>query len=238
MFSALGLPAGATAVAIVVSPGFVVIAADSRAVDASGKAQPDVCKIHKVGETIYVANKFVDDSAVDYSLDRTVRAARGGSAIDLAENVKRLIIKPLTAALEHQRGNNIAAYLTNFASGQAMGVTFIAFENKTPSVVDLRFFIEDLNAHKLSVRAEEHRCPGPDCPGGYAMLLTPNDLAPQFEAAHPRYWIGEAAAVAASAEAFVNLALDEKRIDIGPPLSLFVLDSPKGRWLKSGLCGE
>jgi hypothetical protein len=70
------------------------------------------------------------------------------------------------------------------------------------------------------------------------MVLVPEDLKARFEAAHPRYWLGDASTVAANAEAFVNSAIAQKRVDIGSPVSVFVLDSPIGRWLKPALCGR
>jgi hypothetical protein len=196
----------------------------------------------------YIPTKFVDDRASGYSLDKTVVEACGSSVADLAAKVKAAIIEPLTTALEHESSTDAVAFRQNFASGQAMGVAFLGYENGAPAMVDLRFIIEDLSAAKLKLSSDEHHCPGADCHGGYAMVLIPEDLkAPTplaserkswFEAAHPSYWLADAAAVAANAEAFVRLAIDEKRVDIGPPVSVFVLDSREGRWLKPGMCAK
>jgi hypothetical protein len=164
LFCAMSLPVCATSIALIVTPKFVVVAADSRSVDASGNIQPDVCKVRKAGKVFYIPNKFVGDSAVGYSLDKIVVEARGISVSDLAARVKAGVIEPLTAALEHGRSTAPAEFRQNFASGQAMGVTFLGFENGGPALVDLRFIIEDLSVAKLKLRTDEHRCPGADCP--------------------------------------------------------------------------
>ena len=67
----------------------------------------------------------------------------------------------------------------------------------------------DPGAADLNLEVEQHTCPGPDCPGGYALFLVPQELKTTFETKHPRYWIGDMFAVAANAEAFVNLAIGE-----------------------------
>jgi hypothetical protein len=117
-----------------------------------------------------------------------------------------------------------------------MGVVLVGFEKGSPAVVDLRFMIEDLDAAEIIARAEEHSCPGKDCPQGYAFVFVPQELRATFEAEHPRHWIGNSATVAANAEEFVIYAARQMPASVGPPVSVFVLNSNGGQWVKSGGC--
>jgi hypothetical protein len=72
IFCALSASAEATSVALIVTPKLVAIAADSRSMDANGRIQSDVCKIRRVGDIVYVPNRFVGDGTTGYSLDKTV----------------------------------------------------------------------------------------------------------------------------------------------------------------------
>lgn len=227
----------ATAIALIVTPRFAVVAADSKAVDSHGGVKADVCKIRRVGRIFYIANNFVSHSATGYNLERTIRDIQGNSVRDLAAKARMLIAGPLKKALAQSRRGDPRAFEANFAGGQATGVFFIGFEKGSPAAVDLQFQIDDLRAADPNVRVEQHSCPGAGCPNGFVVLLVPQDLQGEFEAEHPRYWIGDAATVAAAAEAFIDLAMRKRPLDVGPPVSILVIDSPKGRWLKDGLCG-
>jgi hypothetical protein len=159
LLAALFAQVHATSIAVIVTPKFAVIAADSRVVDAHGVVQSDTYKIRRAGEVFYITSKFVDDSASGYSLDQTVQSAHGTSSADLAGKVKVSINVPLATALKRFRAADLAAFKRNFSSGQAMGVVFIGFENNAPGVVDLRFMIEDLAAAQLTIKVEDHHCP-------------------------------------------------------------------------------
>ena len=52
----------ATAIALIVTPKFVVVATDSKVVDGHLVARNQECKIRTTGETFYVPNKFVRNS--------------------------------------------------------------------------------------------------------------------------------------------------------------------------------
>jgi len=226
----------ATAIALIVTPRFVVIAADSKAVDAHGAANGEVCKIRRAGEVFYIPNKFVSHRASGYDWNHTILGSRGDSVAELASKVKSTIAGPLNRAIVQSRAEDPMAFKDNFASAQAMGVVFVGFEKGAPAVVDLTFIIEDLNAADLKLRVEQHICPGADCSQGYVGIFVPQELKTTFEREHPRYWMGDASTVAANAEAFINLAIRQRLPDVGPPISVLVLDSPKGQWLKSGVC--
>ena len=116
-----------------------------------------------------------------------------------------------------------------------MGIVFVGFEKGAPAVVGLSFIIDDLNAPDLNVSVKQHSCPG-DCVKGYDAYFVPQDLRAQFETRHPDYAIGDGATVAHSAETFVNLAIGEQPLDIGPPIAVLIVDSLRTQWLKSGAC--
>jgi hypothetical protein len=81
----------ATGIALIITSRFVVVAADSKAVDAHSVAQADTCKIHKVGDVFYVANNFVGNSTTGYDLDRTILSIKGKSVADIARMAKILM---------------------------------------------------------------------------------------------------------------------------------------------------
>lgn len=226
----------ATAIALIVTPRFIVVAADSKVVGEHVAAKGNECKIRKAGDTFYVPNKFVNHSAAGYDLNKTVLSIAANSVAERAAKVKAAIGEPLKRAVEQSRREDTAAFKDNFASRQVMGVVFVGFENGAPVAVALSFIIEDLDAADLKVNVEQHSCPGADCPEGYALVFVPQELKAKFEQEHPRYWIGDPPTVAANAEAFINQAIAERLPDVGPPVSVLVIDSARGRWLKRGLC--
>ncbi len=100
----LVVPAGlhATAILIIRTPAYVIIAADSKAVDSHGRpyVEPE-CKIRRAATFFYVPNKFVSDSASSYNLYGMVdEIAQREKSVDIVgTRLKKNIIVPLTKAL-------------------------------------------------------------------------------------------------------------------------------------------
>jgi len=226
----------ATAIAVIVTPRFIVIATDSKAVDDRVAPQGETCKIRKANDLFYVPNKLVRHAASGYDLDQIIQDLRGHSVVDMAAKLKEIVIGPLQGALTYSRSEDRALFKDNFGSRQAMGVILVGFEKGYPAVVDLRFIIEDLSAAEIILRTEQHGCPGRDCPQGYALVLVPQELSAAFEAKHPRHWVGNSGTVAAKAEEFVIYAARQMQASVGPPFSVFVLNSNGVQWLKPGVC--
>lgn len=131
-----------TSIAIIRTEQCVVMAADSAVVDELGNRIGLQCKIRPIGKFVYVANKFTLDSA----------------------ELRKAIPEPLVRALAGSRQRNPGRLRENFRSAQVLGVTVAAVENGRPSLVDLRFRMNDMEAEDIQLTIEEHLCPGPRLP--------------------------------------------------------------------------
>jgi hypothetical protein len=225
-----------TAVAIIRTNQWIVIAADSLAVDEFGKTIGNECKIRTIGKFVYVANKFTEDSRDQYNIHRIIENIPERDSIGRLGNALSYAIRePLIRSLTSARKRNPVLFRQNFSTTQALGITLAGLDDGTPSLMNVGFFIVDLEAKNLELRVEEHRCPGPDCPTGVARVLVgPQDLQQRFDQRFPRYWEGTADRLAETSEAFVQMAIDARLSDVGPPISVVVLgmsglDQRKGR---------
>jgi hypothetical protein len=225
-----------TSIAIIRTEQCVVIAADSAAVDEAGNPAAPECKIRQIGKFVYVPNKLTEDSASQYNLHHIVENVGERESLgDLAEALREAIPEPLIRSLIAARQRNPARFRENFEAPppQALGIALAGIDGGRPSLVDLRFFIKDLEAETIGLRIEEHRCPGAGCPKGTALVLAgPKDLKERFAAKYPNYWTASTDSLAKNAEAFVQMAIDARLPDVGPPISVLVI-SPNGlEWRK------
>ncbi len=118
-----------------------------------------------------------------------------------------------------------------------MGVALAGVKNGEVSLIDLRFSIGSMDAEHISLHIDEHRCPGGDCPKGYALVFVgPAELRRRFEREHPNYWLGDVDTIAREAEAYVQMAIDDQIPDVGPPISVLVISKQRVYWRKYGAC--
>ena len=228
-----------TSIAIIRTEQFIAIAADSRAVDEFGKlVNTPECKIRPIGKFVYVPNKFTEDSVGEYNLHRIIKNTGERESLGaLATALRDAIPEPLIRALMVARRRNPARFRENFETLQAMGVALAGVDRGRPSLVDLRFIIEDLEAKNIKLRIEENRCPGAECPDGVAMVfIGPEDLKQRFAKEHPNYWTGNADSLAKNTEAFVQMAINEGLPDVGPPISVLVIGRNGLEWRKGKPC--
>jgi hypothetical protein len=108
----------ATAIALIVTPRFVVIATDSKVVDARVEPKGEACKIRKVDDLFYVPNKFVSHEASGYDLDHMIRDLRGRSVADMAAKLKEAAIGPLQRALTYSRAEDPEQFKDNSPAGK------------------------------------------------------------------------------------------------------------------------
>jgi hypothetical protein len=190
------------------------------------------CKIRQVGDFFYVANKFTLDSSNQYDLAQIVANVSRLASLDaLAAALKEEIPEPLARALAGSRQRNPRRFEENFRTAQLLGVTLAGVENGRPSLVDLRFRMNDTAAEDVRLTIEEHHCPGAGCPTGLATILVgPQHLQERFQNLYPNFWIGNTDDLAKNAEAFVQMAIDADLADVAPPISVLVIKPNGFEW--------
>jgi hypothetical protein len=235
LIALLGVRLGATAIALIVTQRFIAIAADSKVVDANLAFVRNTCKIRQAGGIYYISVNFVLSRSAGYDLDQIVLGINAGSIEGTASKLMEAVPGPLRTALIDARNEDPVAFKKNFANGQALGVALAGFEDRAPAMVFVGFTMKDITKTNLRVDAGTYRCPG-DCPDGHTGLFVPARLQTLFEQQHPRYWMGEASDVAKNAEEFIKLAMAQRLPDVGPPISVLVLDSSGAQLLKPGAC--
>jgi len=62
----------ATAILLIRTPTYIVVAADSKVVNNGGVAVRNTCKIQQTGSMFYVPIRFVRDNAAGYDLFKTI----------------------------------------------------------------------------------------------------------------------------------------------------------------------
>jgi len=149
--------------------------------------------------------------------------------------VEAAIREPLRTALTRNRNQNPVEFKENYADGQVVAIIFFAFEHGVPAVVFLGFMLDDLNAPELKVKSGRYACPG-DCTDGHFNVFVPWRLEAKFRQGHPEFWKGDALKAAENADAFIRLAIDQRLSDVGPPISVLALDSPRAKWIRAGDC--
>ena len=225
----------ATAIALIVTQRFIVVASDSKVVNTKLEFVRNTCKIRQTGTTYYIPVNYVRDAETGYDLDKIILSTKADSIADMADHVKAAAASPLRTALVNVLNKNPKAFKDDFGSGKAAGVAFAGIDNAVPTMVFLGFTIEGTTKTDLRIKGGEYSCPG-DCREGHMGLFVPAQLQTLFERQHPRYWMGDPSEVADSAVSFVKLAIAQKLPDVGPPISVLVLDAAGARWLQLGAC--
>jgi hypothetical protein len=225
----------ATAIALIVTPRFIVLAADSKVVNLRGEFVRNECKTIQAGKNFYAPINFVRYSPTGFDLEKIILNVTADSISEMVDRVTTAVSDPLKAALISRRSQNPGTFEREFPNGQATGVAFVGIENGSPAMVFLGFTILEATRANPQIKAGRYSCPG-DCRDGHFGLFVPAELQAMFEQKYPHYWSGDDAEVADNAQAFINLAIARKLQDVGPPVSVLVVDRVSTRWLKTGTC--
>jgi hypothetical protein len=71
------------------------------------------------------------------------------------------------------------------------------------------------------------------------VLVAPTpEVKTRFEREHPQYWIGNADVVGTNAMAFIDMVIKQNRRDVGPPVSLLIINRSVFSWRPRGVCGK
>jgi len=245
VFCLLGLAATlrtvrATSEVIIVVPGVVVAAADSREVVSSylvnGETvtEPrEICKLRRAGSAMALAAGFIRANDF-YALDAIRELARNGQSLDeLAASVMETLPMKLGPALEAARKAGDEALRRTIEERDALEVAIIGLRAGAPGVSVITFKAHADDDGRIGISSRLQRCPG-DCPAGTVSFFLGSHKA--IEKA-----IGEDPSLAAkptlTAVAYLNNLEYASRPDIvGGPQTLLRADSEGVRIAQSGAC--
>jgi hypothetical protein len=161
-----------TAEIIIVEPGLVMAAADSREVSHSflsdGNTQHfayNSCKLRRAGNTVVMAAGFV--RANDFNaLDEVRSLHRPGDELhDTAVRVRHELPEALGHALERVRKVGDTAFRASLEKANALEIALIGLQEGKPGVEVMAFIAQANSDGSIRVRVQAQRCPG-DCPNG------------------------------------------------------------------------
>jgi hypothetical protein len=231
----LGASLFATASLTIRTPNYIVIAADSK----SEFPDPE-CKILPVGRFFYTAHTFVGYRPSGYDL-REIIAKLGVKQLSMSDTValfRKAIDAPLKNAMLRFRKDEYEKFKATIKGDTALGVLFAGLQNGELTIVYLQFNMIDPEAEEIALHVVEWRCPKTDCiTDGYGAVFVDASEGARFKIAFektiPRFYLGNAATLARNTEAFVQMFIDAKARDVGPPISVLVIDRDGiGKWSK------
>jgi hypothetical protein len=220
-----------TAIAAIVNPVELVIAADSRVVGDDDEPLEDVCKIRIAGSTVVTAHGMSEHAATGFDLFTIATSIAGGAASlkEAAAEIVRRCAKPVEDALESLRSRHPEVFERN-AGTISSAVVLARWEGGRPSLGYVQF-IAGVATHRIVMRSEVRLCPDPDCPNGMASIFVAPVVAEteEFKARYPKYFEGN---IADTARVFVQEQIDRGRISVGPPIDIVRLKNGTVEWVQ------
>jgi hypothetical protein len=230
----------ATSEVIIVGPGVVVAAADSKEVISSylvsGETvteSRDICKLRRAGRSVALAAGFVRANDF-YALEAIRELGRVGQSLDeLAARVIEALPAKLEPALEAARKAGDEALRRTMEEQDALEVAIIGMRNGAPGVSVIAFKANADEAGHISISSRHQRCPG-DCPAGtVSYFLGAHEAIEKAIAEDPSL----TAKPTLTAAAYLNNLEYASRPDItGGPQTLLLADSQGVRIVQSGAC--
>jgi hypothetical protein len=224
-----------TAIAVVRTPEFIVLAADGASVDALAqrKADPEP-KIHWMGHFFYTAHGLVGNTNVGYDLRQLIADNSKHNTLGaIAQAVSEAAQGPLSKALSQTKREFPQQFQEMFSNKQA---AFAASQEQNHlSILSLTFFIENLADVDIKLKAGVRRCPGPECASSCSdhPFVGPTDFRTKFDLEHPLWWAGSEKEVAAQAESLIQKTIDLGLPEYGPPISIVVIKPNGFYWYKN-----
>jgi hypothetical protein len=161
-----------TAEVIIVEPGLVIAAADSREVSHSFLSDGNTerfaynsCKLRRAGTTVVMAAGFV--RANDFSALDAVRSLyrHTDQLHDTAVRVRNELPEALEHALEGVRKVGDTAFRASLEKANALEIALIGLQDGKPAVEVMAFMARASSDGSIRVKVDAQSCPG-DCPGG------------------------------------------------------------------------
>ncbi|HWN93872.1 MAG TPA: hypothetical protein VNT99_02465 [Methylomirabilota bacterium] len=213
-----------TAIAAIRTDNEIVVAADSRVVNADDTPDPKpLCKIRQIRNLFFSVSGMSEDPPSGFDvfriIDNSVQAE--GSFLDRITTFETSAKIPLEKALERLRVERPHIYQHNFSHMAPLGVIFFGLETNTLFLFHRRFVINSPTNQPVTVKIERRACPGSDCPGGIGhVFVGPSEDVKRFQTDNPNYWKGN---LVATARKFVQMRIDTKAVSVGPPIDIIRL---------------
>jgi hypothetical protein len=222
-----------TAVFVIRTPHAVVVAADSRSVSGNDIPHPEpVCKIRRFGNAYIVVHGMTQDLPTGYDVFSTLQAV-GEQTELLADQIatfERLVTPPLEKTLQRLRRDEPGVFQRNTLEMAPLGVHFFGVEQGILVLYSRRFVVSPSPDNAVSVHIERRRCPGTDCSSDVAYVLVgAAEFKKRFARENPDFWKGD---VVESARKFVQMQIDAKVVDVGPPIDILRITKDEATWIQ------
>ncbi|HKQ03745.1 MAG TPA: hypothetical protein VJ464_01335 [Blastocatellia bacterium] len=222
-----------TAIAAIIRPGEIVVAADSRAVDGNNRPDPEpICKIRQSGSVFYVVHGFVENKPTRYDFFSTADTSLNAKGTTLSKIVtfEQTVKSQLEATLQNIKHNNPTRFEEMRVDGAAVGILFFGIQRqKELFFYYRRFLISNLRENAVEVDVERHNCPGKDCPFGIALVFAPKEDLEQFQRENPSFWNGN---LIDATRKFVQKEIDKGLVHIGPPIDILRITKRGADWIQ------
>jgi len=222
-----------TAVFAIRTPNEIVVAADSRSVSGNGIPNPEpICKIRRFGDAYVVVNGMSQDTPSGYEVFSVLKAAseRRGHLTDKISAFESMVKAPLEKALNRLRHENPAAFQRNAIKIAPLGVNFFGIERGVLALYNRRFVATPSANNGVLIIIERRGCPGADCPEGVAFAtVSAAEFRERFERENPNFIQGS---LVEAARKFVQMQIDEKVVDVGPPIDILRITKTGAKWIQ------
>lgn len=219
----------ATSIVVIVVPDRVVIAADSKGTFAGGgkpTTERQVCKIYRVGDTVFGVAGFVNDPVTQFSVPaETIRASRRRKSISEKIEAVHFTLEPMLEKEALLLMRDRPEEYRRFADPQNGGTTiiFIGVEKGVPIASGINFALSESQPNAVHFKEQRDACPG-NCPKGIKIYWAGSHTAIERFVAHG----GEISNPEKLARFLVQLEIDDDSPNVGGPINVLSID-------KSGL---
>jgi hypothetical protein len=235
-----------TAIAVIVRPSRIVIAADAKSVltNSSGSSSAQICKIYQAGASFFAFSGMDQDDNIGFVSSEIAKRIAAPSIKARAEKFAEDVRKPLLESL--QRSYRVAPsrdeYRKLFGGEFPLAAIFFGMEQGISIYEAVQTTkIEDASGKPIRIDTEIRVCPGLLCP----------------EPEHSRLmWLGETTAAqnefgrmraagdsrlgddVAVVRHLVETEIAARPDIVGPPVAVLVLDATGSLWVVNGECGK
>ena len=227
-----------TAIAVVRSEHFIVIAADGANVDAMRQKNSTGHKIRRIGRFFYAAHNLVRNTDLGYDLPKIIEDNSEHDSLEsLALAIAVAAQGPLSRVLSTLKLSFPGRFKEMFSTGQGAAIILAGSPRGRNhlSVLYLRLIIENPDDDNIEVKAAWKLCPGPECLPRCTVhpFIGPPDVKEKFDAKRPGWWLGPEKEVAKNAKALIQELINLGTNDFGPPITVLILKQHSFYWLES-----
>jgi hypothetical protein len=220
--------ASGTVIYLRVSPGEVIIAADSKrvVVRPDGNTQSiNVCKIGQAGDVFFTSAGIGGSTGAGFDVGQVARQAivGGGTLLEMVQAYQRLIRAPLLKTLEIIRDREPMRY-KGFLRGAAVQTVFARVEKRSPVVIVSG--IKPVEGLGLAIELDFglYSCPG-NCKLPDTLSVGRSPKADQIEARTKNFW--DKGSVAGVRE-LMQISIADNPRETGEPVDILRISEKGG----------